>query len=198
MPFVTEALWDALPHRESDPDLLIVARWPVPLGRDEALEAEVAQVVELVRGIRNARAEAKVEAAARLPVDVAVPLALDATFEALRPAVERLARARPLTRHLTLEALHEATHGRGLAVISGEVEAVVRHDAGSGVGLDARERARLEKELAENEAWLDAARARLLDEAFVSRAPAEVVDRARARELELADTVARLRSRLEA
>ena len=28
MPFVTEALWDALPHRATDPELLIVARWP--------------------------------------------------------------------------------------------------------------------------------------------------------------------------
>ncbi len=28
MPFVTEALWAALPHRASDPELLIVARWP--------------------------------------------------------------------------------------------------------------------------------------------------------------------------
>ena len=28
MPFVTEALWAAIPHRTDDPDLLIVARWP--------------------------------------------------------------------------------------------------------------------------------------------------------------------------
>ena len=35
MPFVTEELWGALPHRASDPPLLIVARWPAPTGRDE-------------------------------------------------------------------------------------------------------------------------------------------------------------------
>ena len=28
MPFVTEALWASLPHRATDPELLIVARWP--------------------------------------------------------------------------------------------------------------------------------------------------------------------------
>ena len=28
MPFVTEALWGAIPHRASDPELLMVARWP--------------------------------------------------------------------------------------------------------------------------------------------------------------------------
>src|SRR4029079_3671858 len=38
MPFVTEALWAQLPHRATDPDLLIVARWPGGGKRD--LEAE--------------------------------------------------------------------------------------------------------------------------------------------------------------
>ena len=38
MPFVTEALWATLPHRATDPDLLIVARWPGVGERD--LEAE--------------------------------------------------------------------------------------------------------------------------------------------------------------
>ena len=28
MPFITETLWDAIPHRATDPGLLIVARWP--------------------------------------------------------------------------------------------------------------------------------------------------------------------------
>ena len=41
MPFVTEALWAALPHRASDPDLLIVARWPAAGERDEAAERDV-------------------------------------------------------------------------------------------------------------------------------------------------------------
>jgi valyl-tRNA synthetase len=58
------------------------------------------------------------------------------------------------------------------------------------------ERARLERDLAEAEAWLAAARERLANEAFVSRAPASVVDAARAREAELADQVSRLRDRL--
>src|SRR5207244_12514561 len=28
MPFITEAIWDATPHRRSDPPMLIQARWP--------------------------------------------------------------------------------------------------------------------------------------------------------------------------
>ena len=34
MPFITEQLWQALPHRAADPELLIVARWPGATDRD--------------------------------------------------------------------------------------------------------------------------------------------------------------------
>ncbi len=127
MPFVTEALWAALPHRASDPDLLIVARWPAVGDRDETAEAEVGAIVELVRGIRNARSEARLEPATWLPVDVAIPASLGPAFEALLPAIERLARARPITRHLTTESLRPATEGTtDLVVVSGGIEAVIR------------------------------------------------------------------------
>jgi valyl-tRNA synthetase len=95
MPFVTEALWAALPHRASDPQLLIVARWPGVGERDLAGEGEVGTLIDLVTEIRNARAQAKLPAADWLETLVYLPTALGPTFEALRPAVERLARARP-------------------------------------------------------------------------------------------------------
>jgi valyl-tRNA synthetase len=202
MPFVTEALWASLPHRASDPDLLIVARWPAAGARDAIAEATVGALIELIRSIRNARAEARIEPATWLPVDVAVPIALGPTFEGLRPAVERLARARPLERRLTREALDAVALPTDLSVIAGELGALVRtggRDAGDGdAGASAAlERSRLERSLAEAEEWLAAARDRLANEAFLTRAPAGVVDGARAREAELADQVARLRDALD-
>ncbi len=198
MPFVTEALWDALPHRASDPALLIVARWPGAAERDTAAERQVDALIELVTGIRNARASAKLPAADWLETLVYVPLELGPTFEALRPAVERMARARPLHRELTPEALEAATRPGDLAVIviAGEIEAAVRPVAAH-AGADALERDRLARDLAEAEGRLTAARERLANDSFVSRAPAAVVDGARAREAELSDQVARLRDRLE-
>jgi valyl-tRNA synthetase len=198
MPFVTEALWASLPHRASDPELLIVARWPAPSERDATAEAEVEALIELVRGIRNARAESKIEPARWLPVDVAVPLAAGPTFEALRPAIERLARARPVERRLTREALAATAGATDLAVIAGELEALVRVGAADAAanGDVSLERARLERELADAEGWLAAARERLANDAFTARAPAAVVEGARAREAELADQVERLRERL--
>ena len=199
MPFVTEALWAALPHRATDPGLLIVARWPGVGERDLAVEAEVDALIELVRGIRNARSEAHVEPASWLPVGVAVPVALGPTFEALRPAIERLARARPLERHVTREALHGAMASGGLAVIAGEAEAMIDLATSATAAADSgADRARLERELAEAEGHLAAARARLANDAFTSKAPPPVVAGARAREAELADQVDRLRSRLDA
>ena len=128
MPFVTEALWAAIPHRATDPELLIVARWPAALERDLDAEAEVGTVVALITEIRNARATANVPAGAVLEARVHVPSGLGATFEALRPAVERLARVRPLHRELTPEALHAASSPDDLAVVvpGGEVEASIR------------------------------------------------------------------------
>ena len=199
MPFVTEALWATLPHRATDPDLLIVARWPAQRERDETAESQVQALIGLVGAIRNARAEARLEPSTWLPVDVVVPVAMGPTFEALRPAIARLARARPLERRQTREALTAAAGPADLAVIAGELEAYVRISAAGGDAdgdSSALERSRLERELAEAEGWLDAARERLANGSFVARAPASVVDGARDREAELSDQVGRLRERL--
>jgi valyl-tRNA synthetase len=193
MPYVTEALWGALPHRATDPELLIVARWPGAGVTDPAVEDEVERVLELIRAIRNARSEARVEPATWLATEVAVPAALGSTFEALRPAIERLTRARPLERRLTREAL--TADAGALTAIAGDLEARIIPTEG-GQDLPAAERDRLQRELAQAEAWLVAARERLTNEAFLAKAPPPVIDGARAREAELADQVDRLRDRL--
>ena len=194
MPFLTEAIWSQLPRAASDPRLLIVADWPTAGRVDAAADAEIGGLLDLVRAIRNARAEARVEPGAWLPVDVAVPPVAGPAFDALRPALERLARARPLARVADSGALHADPRG-GLAVVAGDLEAVVRPLAVE-AGTADRDRARLDKELADTEAQLASARARLADERFTAKAPAAVVEGARAREAELAERAAKLRARL--
>ncbi|MEI7745305.1 MAG: valine--tRNA ligase, partial [Chloroflexota bacterium] len=197
MPFITERLWAAIPHRATDPELLIVARWPGVGERDAAAETEVGTLVELVRAVRNARADAKVEPAAWMPVDVYVDPALGHALEALRPALERLARARPLRRHLTPESLHGiAGAAGGLTVIAAGAEAIVGTGDTADPAAAEADRARLDKELADAERMLESARARLANEAFTSKAPPAIIEGARAREAELADQVDKLRARL--
>ena len=197
MPFVTEALWDALPHRATDPELLIVARWPGVGDRDETAEREVGALIDLITEIRNARSAARIVAGDWLETLIYVPLSMSSTFESLRPAIERLARARPLRRELTPEALEAASSPGDLTIIvaGGEIEAAVRVGCSDGVSADL-ERERLERELAEAEGWLLAARDRLANDSFRERAPAAVVEGAYAREAELADQVEKLRARL--
>ena len=196
MPFVTEAIWERLPHGAQDPGLLVVADWPVASvdAADAAAEADVNALLDLVRAVRNARSEARIEPGAWLPVEVYVPESLGPTFEALRPAIERLARAKPLGRELSPESVRRGVAG-GLSVIVGEIEAIVR-PAARDEAQDERDRARLERELAEAEGLLASARARLANEAFVSKAPPAVVDAARARAAELTELVGRLAERL--
>jgi valyl-tRNA synthetase len=194
MPFVTETLWAALPHRAEDPGLLVVARWPTPGARDEALESTIADILELIGGIRNARSEAGVDPAAWLPAVARVPGEGTgaATFGELLPAIERLARLRPLT----IDSYGSRTKGGGtggLQVFAGPYE--IRVDAGAAAesGLD---RGRLERELDEAESLLEVTRTRLASSEFVELAPTAIVEGARAREVELAGQVRRLRTSL--
>jgi valyl-tRNA synthetase len=82
-----------------------------------------------------------------------------------------------------------------LTVLTGEIEAIVGTPDSDAAGA-ALERSRLEKELAEAESRLEAARDRLSNEAVLERAPQAIVDGARASEAELSETVERLRDRL--
>jgi valyl-tRNA synthetase len=200
MPFLTEAIWTATPHDPADPELLMVAGWPGPAvaaRRDPAAEAEVEAVIELVRGVRNARSEARLEAAAWLPLEVTADGRVAAALDALRPAVERLARARPLAiRAVGVAAATSAASG-GLTVIGSGFSAVVGPPAGPGTEAAAGlERERLERELAAARALLAASQARLANAEFTSKAPPAVVEGARARDRELAEQVRRLEDRL--
>jgi valyl-tRNA synthetase len=193
MPFVTEALWAALPRPATESGLLIVARWPSadPAMRDATLERHVGHVLDLVRAVRNARATVGTPAAAWLPLEAYVPEPLAPTFEALTPAIERLARVRPLTRVPDRDALERAPAG-SLGIVAGDIDARLLAAAEP----SAADRARIEKELAQANAALKATRARLEDATFLERAPANIVEGARAREAELAERVARLEASL--
>ena len=71
-----------------------------------------------------------------------------------------------------MEQLDAGTAAGDLSIVlpAGDLGAVLRPAAVDG-DVAAAERARLERELAEAEGWLDAARARLSNDAFISKAP---------------------------
>jgi valyl-tRNA synthetase len=192
MPYITEELWSALPHAAEDPELLIVAAWPdaaaLAAFRDPGLEAQVAQVLELITAVRNARATVGIPPAEWRALEVQVRPELAPTFDRLAAATERLARVRPLRRVDAFEDDTAATIG----IVAGTMEARLQAQ----IQASEADRSRIQKELADATAALEATRARLADARFVERAPAAVVEGARSREAELAERVARLSASL--
>ncbi|HEX6474513.1 MAG TPA: valine--tRNA ligase, partial [Candidatus Limnocylindria bacterium] len=75
LPFVTEEIWSELhavdPALTDDEPLLIRARWPQAGQADAAVDAQVADLIELVRGVRNLRSAAGVPAGEWIPLAVA-------------------------------------------------------------------------------------------------------------------------------
>ncbi|MFO1541562.1 MAG: valine--tRNA ligase, partial [Chloroflexota bacterium] len=88
MPDITEVIWASLPRGAEDPELSAVADWPASPPADLAAAAATAELIELVRGVRNARAEAGLDPVAWLPVSAAIPDDLAPVFTELRPELE--------------------------------------------------------------------------------------------------------------
>jgi valyl-tRNA synthetase len=101
VPFVTEAIWEQLHGLDAGltngEPLLVSAAWPSAGERDEDSEAQMADLIELVRGVRNLRAEAKVPAGAWIPLLVSPARDADSRgLEAALRYLEPMARARPI------------------------------------------------------------------------------------------------------
>jgi len=193
LPHITEEIWGRLPHRPDDGDMLITAAWPAQgqadSGADEEQAAAVGDILELVTQIRNARADAAIEPASWLDAELRFDDAgRTEAFAAIDDVVARLARIRPTV----VGAAPEMADDSALVVVSQGAEARLSVSAED----RDRDRARLEKELAETERLLASTRAKLANEAFVSKAPASVVDGVRTREAELQDLAVRIREHL--
>ena len=188
MPFVTEALWQELPHAG---DSVMIAPWPEAGPRDEAAEAEFGALIEIVRAIRNARTEANVEPGRWIAAEVF------AGARTARPSKPRGASwgrwlASPTTSSSCSMATPEGSQG-ALTAVAGNVVALL--PLAGLVDLEA-ERDRLRKEIAAAEAERDRARAQLGNEAFVARAPEQVVEVQRQRLATAEEQISLLERRL--
>nr|MBA2557048.1 valine--tRNA ligase [Chloroflexota bacterium] len=202
MPFLTEHIWQRLPHAPEDPELLMVADWPssTPAAglaesiTEHTMSQGTTEVLDLIGGIRNARAEAGIDPATWLPAVLFLPdEPARRAYEGLREPFARLARVRPVTVAEERGGLDETGTRGGLAVLAHRAEArLSRGDA----DLE-REQERLRRSLAEAEELLGKTQARLADRAFVDRAPEAVVSAARARAAELNERIERLSAGLE-
>ena len=192
MPFVTEAIWQQLrPHLAdaADATALIGARYPQPgdSDRDLAAEESFAAVQDIVTAVRQVRADYRVQAGQWAEAYVLPQTEVADAVSASAPIVEVLSRARPLT--IVAERAQAPTDQIASAVLPA---AEVILPLGGLVDLE-QERARLNKDLEGILKRLRGAEAKLANEGFRSKAPAEVVKQAE----ELAADLQRQQSDLE-
>ena len=186
MPFVTEAIWRHLPARDG---FLMAAEWPAAGARDEAIESEIDNVIEVVRAIRNIRAEFRLPAGTRVPATV-VGRQADVIAGHCK-VIERLARLSDLS----LAASSADRPKESFHLLAGQLEVYVPF-AGL-IDLD-KERQRIAGEIEGVRNQTARVEQRLSSSGFVNKAPAEVVERERTRLVQLNDQSAKLHSRLEA
>ncbi len=182
MPFVTEQIWQSLPH---DGPALIVASWPQ---YDEKLafpteEGHMESVMEAIRAIRNRRAEMNVPPSKKAALSVFA--AKPEVFAEGEGFIRRLAYADRVT---LLAQEPESLDG---LVCCTTADAKLYIPMGELVDV-AKELARVEKELQNARKNLQGVEAKLANEKFVARAPEAVVNAEREKAQKARELIARL------
>jgi valyl-tRNA synthetase len=186
IPFVTEALWTALTGGES----VVIAPWPAadPALRDEAAEAEVRAVQDIVTEVRRFRSDQGVRPGQRVPARLSGLAGPGPSGPGL---VGQELAIRTLTRLEAATADFSTTASLSVRGVTIEVDL-------SGAIDVAAERARLAKDLATAEKEAALAAAKLGNPEFVAKAPAPVVAKMRGRLDDARAEIARLADQLDA
>jgi len=183
MPFVTETLWKALTGGES----LVIAEWPTPSGFAVDLVAaqRITDMQKLVTEIRRFRSDQGL--ADRQKVPARLTNVTEADLDSQIPAVTSLAWLTPASDGFAPTASVEVRLSRGTVAVELDT---------SGTVDVAAERRRLEKDLAAAEKELKGTTAKLDNEAFLAKAPVDVVDKIRGRQQLAKEEVDRITARL--
>jgi valyl-tRNA synthetase len=188
IPFITEELWQAvapLAGRKTH-DSIMLADYPVadPAKIDEASESEMRQLKELAYACRNLRGEMNISPAQKMPL---VASGDATTLERCAPYLKALAKLSEV--HITGRLPEDAN---APIAVAGEIRLMLK------VEIDvAAERERLSRETARLEAEIAKAQAKLGNESFVARAPAQVVEQEKKRLADVTATLEKLKAQLE-
>lgn len=189
MPFITEEIWQNLPH---EGESITVAAWPTV---NEALsnkqEADNMKLLsEIIRSVRNIRSEVQTPMSKKVPLYVSAKDANTlAVLEANAKYLERFCNPEPLVIGLELEAPSQSMS----AVVTG---AVLYLPLQGLIDIDA-EKARLTKELEKWAKEVKLVQGKLSNERFVSKAPEAVVAEERAKEADYLEKHASVLKRME-
>ncbi len=186
MPFITEEIYQALPH---DEEAIIISKW---VEYDEKLnfsaeEAEIEKIMEAIRAIRNRRAEMNIPPSKK--ASVFVETADTASFSAGVEFIKRLASASDVSVAESFDDL-----GNVVTIITNDAKIYI--PLGELVDFEA-ERKRLEKELAAAQDKLDFINKKLSNPGFVNKAPEKVVAQNREDAEKLSEKIESIKNSIE-
>jgi len=196
MPFVTEELWQnlkqRLPEKGRMPASIMIA--PYPFADDKAFAPEAERVmdslIEIIRSIRNVRAQYKVKPNRWIEAQVYTGELLSGLITQAN-IIETLAKVRPLT--ILGRQEREPTKDKALVLVLKEAEVVVPL---AGMVDRLAEEQRLVKESEEIKRRITQLEARLRDNAFLGKAPSQVIEREKQKLAMLEDKLRRLHQEL--
>jgi valyl-tRNA synthetase len=189
MPFITEEIWQNLPHAGES---ITVAQWPKvdESLTDEAAAAEMKLLVEIIRSVRNIRAEVNT------PLSKKINMFLKAKDENIlesveknRAYIERFCNPEQLEMGLAVEAPEKAM----TAVVTG-IEIILPLE---GLINIEEEIARLEKEREKLNKEVERVQKKLSNEGFVKKAPEKVIEEERAKEKDYTEKRAAVEARIQ-
>jgi valyl-tRNA synthetase len=195
IPFITEELWQKVaPVAGRAGPSVSIAAYPLsqPERIDEAAEAHVARLKQLVDACRNLRGEMNVSPATKLPLFVLTHSSAETEFwKATAPVLQALAKLNEVRLFEDEAAWSQAAQAAPVAMV-GDARICLHME----IDL-AAEKIRLGKEVLRLEGEIAKAQGKLSNEAFVAKAPPAVIDQERKRMADFAETVTKLQEQLK-
>ena len=188
MPFITEEIWQALPHSG---DYLMLQQWPEHRADLDFPEEEKAMelIMDAIRGVRARRAEMNVPPSRKAQLTVST-LERDVFTQGI-PFLRRLAYASDVTVVGVADAdSDDAMTAQGMVTVTTHAARIFMPLAEL-VDLE-KEKARIQKELDKNRKELDKLETKLANPGFVNKAPAQVVEAEKERAEKLRALIAKL------
>lgn len=189
IPFITEELWQNLPH-EKPP--IMASPWPHMQRQfiSKELEEEVAGAIEVITAIRNIRSEWNIDQKQEIKVVLSYgEKKSEAILKEFEPYIKRLCRIKSLEIEKKVKKpAHSAYAAPRIAEVYIPLEGIIDFE---------KERARLTKKKGEVAKQFKIVEKKLKDKNFLAKAPKAVIEKNRLSKAEFADTLKRLEENLK-